>query len=94
MTLSQVSWLMLVVQLVLLTVTAFVAPLKLRPRIGRYLCYTIAACVAWLAYAIAAMLFDSKAGHDVPGIGYLLIGFLGWLVGSGIFLVRAVESIR
>ena len=88
MTFSQLSWLLLILQLVMLAATAFVVPLILRPRWTGYFLYTIGAGILWLAYTVAAMLFDSKAGKDVPGIGYLLIGFVGWGIGSAIYLFR------
>src|SRR5438034_3619544 len=89
MSLSLLSWLLLVLQIALFAVTALVAPMVLRPRLLRYLAYCVIAAVAWLAYAVAAMLFDSKAKIDVPGIGYLLVGFISWLIASIIFGVRA-----
>ena len=92
MTLSQISWLLLVVQVVALACTALVAPVMLRPDRSRYLVYTMAAGVFWLAYAVGAMLFDSKTGNDVPGIGYVLVGLCGWIFGTGVFLFRARRS--
>ncbi|SRR6266516_2205554 len=94
MTYSYISWLLFILQLVLLASTGFLAPIKMQPRLGHYLCYTVGDAVAWLAYAIAAMLFDGRVGNDVPGGGYLFVGLLGWLVGSGIFLVRAKRRTR
>jgi len=94
MTYSYISWLLFILQLVLLASTGWLAPVKMQPRLGHYVCYTVAVAVAWLAYAVAAMLFDAKVGNDVPGGGYLFIGLLGWLVGSGIFLVRAKRRTR
>ena len=79
---------MLIVQVLLLAATAFIAPLSLRPRWVTYVLYTFAAVVLWLAYTVAAMVLDSKAGKDVPGGGYLFVGLLSWIVGSAVFLFR------
>jgi hypothetical protein len=92
MSLSLLSWFLLALQVVLFTATALVVPIVLRPRILRYFAYCAIAAVAWLAYAVAAMLFDSTAKIDVPGIGYLLVGFVAWLIGSVIFAVRAARA--
>jgi len=88
MNLSQFSVLLLATQLVLLAATMLLGPLFLRPRWIAYLLYTGAVGILWFAYAVVAMFFNSKAGHDVPGIGYLVIGFIGWIIGSVIFLFR------
>ena len=68
MSLSLLSWLLLVLQIALFAVTALVAPMVLRPRLLRYLAYCVIAAVAWLAYAVAAMLFDSEAKIDDFGV--------------------------
>ena len=89
MTLSAISWLLLAVQIALFAGTALVAPIVLRPRLLRYCVYSVVAAAAWFAYAVVAMLFDGKVNNDVPEIGYLLVGFFGWVIGSFIFGVRA-----
>ena len=64
----------------------------LSPRLLSHLAYSLIAAVAWLAHAVAAILVDSKARLDTPGIGYLLVGFIGWLIGSVILAVRAMRA--
>jgi hypothetical protein len=91
MSLSLLSLLLLGLQVVLFGVTAFIAPFVVRPNLWRYLAYSALVALTWLAYAVAAMLFDGKTKNDVPGIAYLLHGFLGWLIGTVIFGVRAVR---
>jgi hypothetical protein len=86
------SWLLLAAMLALLIATGFIAPRKLRPSFLNWFVYTVAAAILWLAYAIGAMLFDSKTGQDVPGIGYILPGFLGWILGSWTFYSRALRK--
>lgn len=88
MTLQQFSQFLLIIQLVLLACTAFVGPFVLRARWLGYLLYTVVAGLLWFAYTIAAMFFDSKVGNDVPGAGYLFLGFVAWLVGSVIYIMR------
>ena len=79
-------------QIALFAATAFVAPTRLRPTILRYLAYSFIAAVVWMASAVAEMFYNSKAKLDVPGIGYLLLGFVGWVIGSVIFGVRAQKA--
>jgi hypothetical protein len=86
-TLSAISWLLLLVQVALFAATAL-APFWFRPHFLRYFVYSVLGSGIWMGYAVAAMLFDSKVNNDVPGIGYLLPGFLGWLIGTVIFGVR------
>jgi hypothetical protein len=89
--LSLLSWLLLAVQLVLFAATALFAPPVLRPRFLRYLAYSVIAAAAWLAYAVVAMLFDAKVNNDVPGAGYLVVGFAAWVIGSIILGLRATK---
>ncbi len=91
---SLLSWLLLIVQLGLLASTAFIAPVLLRPRLLTYIVYSVLAAIVWLGYAVGAMFFDGKVGNDAPGVGYLLIGFAGWLVGSAVFGFRARQARR
>lgn len=88
------SWLLLIVQLGLLASTAIIAPVLLRPRLLTYIIYSVLAAIVWLGYAVGAMCFDAKVGNDVPGVGYLLMGFIGWLIGSAVFGFRASEARR
>jgi len=88
MLLSFASWLLLLLQALMLVATAFVLPMRLPLRFIPYFFYTIGVGAAWLAYAVLAMLFDGVVGNDIPGIGYLLLGFLGWALGSAIWLYR------
>jgi hypothetical protein len=89
--LSAISWLLLFLQIVLFATTAL-APFRFRPNFLRYFVFSVLGFVVWFAYAIAAMLFDSKVKNDVPGIGYLIPGFLGWLIGTVIFAVRRTRN--
>lgn len=89
---SLLSWLLLIVQLGLLASTAFIAPVLLRPRLFTYIVYSVLVAVVWVGYMLGATFFDGKVGNDVPGIGYLLIGFIGWLVGSAVFGSRARKA--
>jgi vacuolar-type H+-ATPase subunit I/STV1 len=94
MSLSSLSWLLLAVQIALFAITASVAPIVLRPRLVGYCVYSVTAAGAWLAYAVAAMRFDWTVNNDVPGVGYLLVGFAAWLIGSLIFGIRAQRTKR
>jgi hypothetical protein len=89
---SYLSWLLLLLQLGLFAGTAFIAPVLLRPRLTIYLFYSVFAAVLWLAYTIGAMFFDSAVHNDVPGAGYLFIGFVSWFIGTAILGFRAART--
>ncbi len=80
------------VQLVLLVATAFIWPRRLRPRWLDCFPDTVLVSFLWLGYAILAMCADSWLNHDVPGIGYLLTGFPGWLIGSASHFRRILKG--
>ena len=48
--------------------------------------------LVWMAYAMIAMFFDSWRRADIPGFGYLVLGFMAWMVGSVIFMVKAIRA--
>lgn len=86
------GWLLLALQIALFAVTAFVAPTRIRPTLLRYLAYSFVVAVTWMGYAVAAMFYDSKAKVDVPGFGHLLLGIIGWLIGSVTLGIRALKA--
>ena len=73
-------------ELALLALTAFIVPLKMRPRWVWYFIYTFAAGILWLAFSMAATIWWPE-----PGIGTLIIGFLSWIVGSVIYARRIMK---
>lgn len=94
MTLSNISLLLLVMQVLLLVGTMFFGPLFLQACWKPYLCYTIVVGVVWFAYTIVAMVYNSEAGIDVPGFGYMVVGFIGWIFGSAIYILRIRRRIN
>jgi hypothetical protein len=91
MTHSQISLLLLAIQILLLVGTAFLGPLLLRPSGVNFIIYSLIVLTLWVTYAVAALFFNSGVGRDVPGAGYLIIGFVGWIVGSTIYLLRFIR---
>jgi hypothetical protein len=89
MILKILDWLMLLVQVGLLAATAIVAPVRMQPRLRQYLTYSVVVGLVWFVFTVAAMFFDGATHNDVPGGGYLALGFFGWFVGSGVFAFRA-----
>jgi hypothetical protein len=69
------------VELALMIATALVAPLKMPRRWSWYFVYTGASGIAWLAFAVVAMLWRTE-----PGMGVILLGFLSWTFGTLVFI--------
>jgi hypothetical protein len=89
---SVVDFSLLAVQIGLAVCTAFVLPLTLRPRWIAYSLYTLGTAVVWLVYSVLMLFCDGWLGKDMPGIGYLLIGFLSWCLGSAIYVQKIFHS--
>src|SRR5258708_5275433 len=87
-----VGILLLVIETAFIICTAFVGPLRLRPHWVAYALYTLSAIVVWFLYAIAMMFADAALGNDVPGFGYVALGFISWVVGSVIFVSRILRK--
>ena len=80
---------MLFAQIGLIGYTAYLAPKKSRPKLLQYFIYTTVVFFLWFVYACLAMLLNDALGVDVPGAGYLFIGFVAWCVGTLVFGIKA-----
>ena len=86
--LSVLSLVMLVAQVVLLGYTALFLPRRIGRGILSYVGYSAGVFGLWVVFAVLAMLLDSAMKVDVPGLGYLVIGGVGWVVGSIVWIWR------
>lgn len=91
MALSQISWLLLALQVVLLAATAFGPFFFWRHWYG-YLIYSGTSWISWMGYMMLALAFNARVGLDTPGGGYLLIGLVGWTFGTVVYLFRIIQS--
>jgi hypothetical protein len=89
MTASQISWILLALGVALLILTIF-GPCFLNLTWWKYALYSFSVGILWCGYTVIVMPINDKVGTDVPGIGYLFLGFLAWLIGSTVFLCRTI----
>ncbi len=85
------SLVFLLAQLILLGLTIYI-PFRFRPRVLPFLLYTVVMFILWFAYMLGAMFLNHFQNMDVPGIGYLFLGFVGWVVGLFIVIIRRFRA--
>ena len=86
--LSVASWGLLFLEIALFALTVWLLPTRLRTKWYGYFVFLAIIIPLWLGLAVISMLFDGIAGNDIPGIGYLLLGFLAGGIGSIVYLRR------
>lgn len=77
----------LALQLSLIAFTVWFLPTRLTTKPVGVLIFILAVPLLWLAYSIVQMGLDGLMGNDVPGIGYLGVGFVSGMIGF-LFYVR------
>ena len=75
----------LVLQIAVIVFTVWFLPTRLASKRFGLGLFIGAVPTTWFGYSVAAMLLDGLIGNDVPGIGYLLLGFVSGLVGLAVF---------
>ena len=85
---SQIDWLLLGIQTLMLAMTAVIIPIRMQRRLSQYLIYTVVSAGLWFAYAIVTVQFDAINGIDVPGFGYIGLGVISWIVGSIVYAIK------
>jgi hypothetical protein len=80
---------MLALQIALLILTIF-GPCYLKLKWWKYVLFSLLVGMLWIGYAIIVMPVNDMVGTDVPGAGYLALGFLAWLIGSALFFCRII----
>lgn len=78
----------LALQLVLIAFTVWFLPTRLTTKWVGGLIFIVAVPLLWLAYSVLAMLVDGLLGDDVPGIGYLVLGFISGVIGFMVYVCR------
>ena len=80
------GWLAL--QILLLAFTAWFLPTRLTVKRVGLLIFVITIPVIWLAFSVSAVLVDGLTGNDVPGVGYLVEGFVSGVIGLFVYVRR------
>jgi hypothetical protein len=78
----------LVFQILLLGFTVWFLPTRLTVRRVGLLIFVLGLPVVWLAFSVLAMLLDGLTGNDVPGVGYLVEGFVSGVIGFFVYVRR------
>jgi len=79
---------LLFLQIALVVLTAWVLPMRIKPGKGGVITFIFFSFIGWVFYTILAMFADGYLGNDVPGIGYLVIGFIAGTIGIIVCLIR------
>ena|SRR5205085_7562585 len=82
----------LALQLLLIAFTVWFLPTRLTTKWFGCLIFFVLIPLLWLAYSVSAMLIDGLVGSDVPGIGYLLVGFASGVIGFCIYVRRRMRE--
>ena len=88
MLLSALSIGLLLLQIVLIACTAWFLPRRLPKRWFSLPLFILITLIVWISYAVGAMLFDGLVQNDVPGIVYLIPGFLSGIAGAFVHLFQ------
>ena len=75
-------------QLLLIAFTVWFLPTRLTTKPLGLLIFILAVPLLWVAYSGLALLVDGLIGNDVPGIGYLLLGFVSGVIGLFVYVRR------
>jgi len=89
--LSAFSWALLAAQVVLIAFTAWFMPTRLRRTRAGFVIYILSTLIAWSCYTALAIVCDTLAGNDIPGIGYLVLGAVSGFIGIIIYARRPDE---
>ena len=79
----------LLLQISLMAFTAWFLPTRLTTRSYGFLIFIFVVPAAWLCFSVLAMLLDGITGNDIPGVGYLVEGFISGAVGFFIYASRS-----
>lgn len=88
MTASMISRYLGIMCDVLLVATIVWLPLRIPKHVWAFILYSVGILACWWVYMLAGMSIDYMMRIDIPGFGYFAVGFIAWILGVIIFVVR------
>jgi hypothetical protein len=77
-----------ILQLVLIAFTVWIVPTRVAAMRFRPLSCILGVPLLWFAFFFLALYLDGLSGNHVPGVGYLIEGFVSCVIGFLVFLYR------
>jgi len=78
----------LVLQILLIAFTVWFVPTRVAAKhLPPFLCI-LGVPLLWFTFSFLALYLDGLSGNDVPGVGYLIEGFVSCAVGFVVFAFR------
>ena len=65
--------------------TVWFFPTRLTTKWFGIVIFIFTVSLLWFAYAVLAMVIDGLLGNDVPGVGYLALGFVSGVIGFFVY---------
>lgn len=90
---NAISIALLVIQIILVLITVWIIPVRLKLCKSGAFKFLFFVLFAWTAYTMLAILFDGYLRNDVPGIGYLVVGFISGVLGGFVYMVRCIRQV-